>query len=661
MTTPAPAQPVAAPEPNRRVLIIDDNRAIHEDFRKILAPSGTDAALVDAEAALFGDAADPATPAATSYPINSAYQGQEALQMVEQALADGRPYALAFVDMRMPPGWDGLETIERLRDADPLLQFVICTAYSDYSWEDLARRLGATDRVLILKKPFDNAEARQVAAALTEKWNLARLAAQHVDGLEGAIRARTAQLEESNTQLRAQIEQREALEVKLVKNATHDALTGLPNRAALMERMAECRQRALRLADYRFAVLFLDLDDFKVINDSLGHVAGDELLVEVARRLTAAVPGSDLADLGTQGVTARLGGDEFVILLERLRSPDDAVRVAERVQQRLAAPCMIAGHEMVASASIGIALGEPEGGVADDLLRNADTAMYRAKMSGKRRYAIFDQAMHTAVSDRLQLENELRKALERDQLELHYQPIVRLESGRLLGFEALIRWRHPQRGLISPLTFIPLAEETRLINPIGQWVIEQACENLAKWRQIPGYADLHCSVNVSRVQLREDDLVDQVHQALLRNRLDPAALCIEITESVVMTDSAVILDRLRRLKDLGAHIHLDDFGTGLSSLSCLHQYPIHVVKIDKSFTRNASEHREYAAVVQAVATLAHNLGIDVTVEGVETVDMVAQLLALDCDYGQGYYFAKPLPLDAATALLTTGGQWKLTA
>ncbi|HEY3246432.1 MAG TPA: EAL domain-containing protein [Phycisphaerae bacterium] len=636
---------------NRRILVIDDNEAIHQDFRKILAGQAATSSLRELKAALLG--AEPAQAEPIRYEIDAALQGQEGCQKVRAAVARGSPYGVAFVDMRMPPGWDGLETIEQIWREDPDVQVVICTAYSDYSWDDVVARFGQSDRLLLLKKPFDNAEVCQLACALTEKWYLARQARLQLQELEEMVQTRTAELQVSNRQLQDQIAERRSAEERLRHDAFHDALTGLPNRALFMDRLTHCTERRLRQPDRQFAVLFLDLDNFKVINDGLGHAAGDELLVKVAARLSASVRAVDsLARIGDD-LTARLGGDEFVILLDDLQRPNDAVLVAERVQKHLSPPFSIGGHDIVISSSIGIALGGQPGKSADELLRDADTAMYRAKSAGKAQHALFDEAMHAAAMGRLKLENDLRRAIEQQHFVLEYQPILALDTRALRGFEALLRWRHAERGLIAPGEFIPVSEETGLIVPLGHWVLQEVCRQITGWNACrPSGRDLSVSVNISKRQMADPGFIDQVRAVLRESGADGGNLKFEITESVIMENPKSIIAILHQLQGLKIESHMDDFGTGQSSLGYLQEFPFDVLKIDRAFVQCMARSRKHAAIIQAIVNLAHNLNMKVVAEGIETDEQLAQLQALDCDYGQGFLLSPPLSADAASALLT---------
>jgi len=426
----------------------------------------------------------------------------------------------------------------------------------------------------------------------------------------------------------------------------------------MMDRLTGCVLRAQRQADYRFAILFMDLDRFKVVNDSLGHAAGDELLVEFSRRVQSALRRSDTMSRVNQDTVARLGGDEFVLLLDPIEDAAQVCRIADRLQKLLAKPFSISGQEVFTSGSIGIAIGDSRYDCAEDVLRDADMAMYRAKSSGRARYELYDEEMHKDALVRLQVENDLRRALDNDQFVMQYQPIVDLNSGLVTGFEALIRWDHPLRGRISPGVFIPIAEETGLIVQIGRWVLEQSCRDLKRLQEtLTLDRPISMSVNLSKRQINEAGLVDTVRDAIDQAGIDGKYLKLEITESVVMEASESLLPALHQLKELGCQLHMDDFGTGYSSLSCMHRFPLDVIKIDRAFIVNMTDDPRYAAVVNAIVTLTHNLNMKVTAEGVETRDQLAQVLSLDCDYCQGYYFAMPLNYDEAKVLLQEDLPW----
>jgi diguanylate cyclase len=623
------------PEP-ARILIVDDNRAIHEDYRKILAggasaplvwdPGSDGAPMTDLERKLYGEAGRPC-PAALEFRVDSAYDGQEALRLVEQAAAEQFPYCLAFVDMRMPPGWDGLETIQWLWAADPRLQVVICAAHSGYNWKQITERLGQSHRLLLLKKPFEPIEALQFAHALTRKWRNERALREQLDSLERVVTASTEGLEAANRQLRYM--------------ATHDALTALPNGMLLDDRVNQAIAQAGSIGE-RFALAVLDLDRFKLINDSFGHRAGDELLREIARRLTGSVRNVD--------TVARVGGDEFVLIIREIGAPEEAKRVSEKILDVLQLPVRMGEIDVHPSASIGIAFFPWHGATAQTLFARAHAAMYVAKQRGRKTVQCFAPDMDTLTQERVRLESDLYEALKGRQFELYYQPKFAAASGHFRGAEALLRWRHPQRGLVGPDSFIPLAEESGLIVPIGEWVIRESCRQIRAWEDA-GLPAPRIAVNVSATQFQQRELIDVVRRALDDAGVAASQLEIELTESAVMSnteESAAILQQLSRM---GVIVSVDDFGTGYSSMSCLHRFPLDKLKIDRSFIQALTSSSEAAAVVQGIIGLAHSLRLKVIAEGVETAEQMHFLRSYGCDQLQGFYLSPPLPALAYEELL----------
>jgi len=442
------------------------------------------------------------------------------------------------------------------------------------------------------------------------------------------------------------ISARKALEEQLSHQALHDSLTGLPNRALFRDRLGHALARAgwpgTRSGSLRSGILFIDLDDFKVINDTLGHRIGDELLIEVGRRIQSAIRPGDTA--------ARLGGDEFTVLLEDLGDTAEAGLVADRILAQLAVPFSLEGHEVVVGASIGIAIGDPSGAEADELLRSADTALYEAKANGKGRHATFRASMGQKAWHRLELEADLRRALLEDQLRVEYQPIVDLTTGLIVEVEALVLWHHPERGVVPPADFIPLAEQTGLIASIGEFVVETACRDLAAWRaRRPDQATLGVSVNLSPRELGRPDLVEMIAAVCASHGLPVSALRLEITEGLQVDDPASVA-RLTELRAAGARISIDDFGTGYSSLAYFRRLPIDGLKLDRVFISALGEAREETAIVTAAIAFAAALGVEVTAEGIETTEQLEALRTLGCQFGQGFLLSRPVGAEAMAAM-----------
>ena len=441
------------------------------------------------------------------------------------------------------------------------------------------------------------------------------------------------------------ITDRKRAEERLLHDALHDELTGLPNRALFMDRLWQAVERSRREPDRLIAVLFLDVDQFKIVNDSLGHLVGDELLKQIAKALSSALRPMD--------TIARIGGDEFAILLERGHEVEDAASVADRIHERLAAPINLGGHEVFITASIGIAICTPDYEKPEDLLRDADTAMYRAKSSGRACHVVFHRGMHHFVMARLQLESELRRAIERGQIEVHYQPFVDLGTGTVTGVEALMRWVHPRRGLILPDDFLTVAEETGLILPLGRYVLTQACQRVRHLQtKYPEHRKLRVSVNLSNKQFFQSDLHEQIAEALAISGLEPEYLGLEITEGVIIRHAESATSRFSRLKSLGVQLYLDDFGKGYSSLNYLHRYPMDILKIDRSFVSRIGEEGGNLAIVAAIVNLGHQLGMKVVAEGIQSLEHVAKLRGMGCEYGQGFFFSHPVDGDEVEELIT---------
>lgn len=604
---------------NHRILVVDDNEAIHKDFRKILCTRTKCESLASIESSLFGTSDTP-TSARPVMQVDSAMQGEEGYAMVRKAKEEGKPYAVAFIDMRMPPGWDGLRTIREIWRADPDVNVVICTAFSDQSWSDIEETAGDGDRLLVLKKPFEPIEVRQLAAALTAKWTQNARSKMKMSELEVLYGKRNLELQHA---------------------ALHDRLTDLPNRALFNDRLARAMELGRRKPEMRAAVLFIDFDRFKWVNDSLGHEAGDLLLKAISQRLLHTLRGTDsLAACGQDdSLTARLGGDEFCVLLTGLKKDEDAALVANRILHELARPYEILGHHVHSTASIGIAVSAPHYQRAEDMIRDADTAMYRAKADGKGRFVMFDTTMHDQAVRRLTISNELHRAVAQKELLVHFQPIVRLDTGELTGAEALVRWNHPQRGMIPPADFIEIAEESGFIDVLGQYVLEASCRQLQDWKARLPDLNLSISVNVSTKQLATDDFCVKLDAVLAATGIDPKSLILEITETALVEATELTGSNLLCIRAKGIRVYLDDFGTGYSSLTALNKFRLDGLKIDRSFVKAAGGVRQLAAIIQAVTDLAKNLSMEVVAEGVETPEQLLLLQSLHCEKAQGFLFS----------------------
>ncbi|MCU0525008.1 MAG: EAL domain-containing protein [Elainella sp. Prado103] len=524
---------------------------------------------------------------------------------------------MVLTDINMPE-MDGLTLLTHLAGIDQSLKAVVMSAYGDMQNIRKAMNQGAFD---FLTKPLD------------------------FQDLEVTIQKTL----EFVKQVREKQQQLQQAQQDLLRVAYHDSLTGLPNRIWLLQRLSQLIERQ-RQSNSLYAVLFIDLDRFKLINDSLGHVMGDRLLQQVAQRLQGCLRAGD-------GI-ARLGGDEFAIVLEHIAGLSEATAMAEKMQQQLSQPFTLDGIEIFSEASIGITINSLNGRQYDrpeELLRDADMAMYCAKARGKGRFEVFDPIMHIRAKEYLELETELRRAISHDELSLYYQPIIVTESKQLNSFEALVRWRHPLQGLISPSRFIPLAEETHLVVPLGWWVFEAACRQLHTWQQqFPEWHQLKININFSIVQLQQLNLVDGIRNALAATGLSGESLKLEITESYLLDNNNTQIETLSQLKDLGIQLCIDDFGTGYSSLSRLHEFPIDILKIDRSFIQRTDLYSgRNLETIKMIITLAHSLGMDVVAEGVETPEQFKVLQELGCNFVQGYLFSRPLDSDAATQLIRT--------
>ncbi|PHJ61164.1 diguanylate phosphodiesterase [Nostoc linckia z18] len=577
------------------------------------------------------------------YNVRKALNWQMALTATQTVLPD-----LILLDIMMPEV-DGYEICQTFKawELTADIPVIFISALDDVFDKVKAFRVGGVDYIT---KPF---EFQEVLVRVQNQLALraARLEILKLNmELEHRVKQRTWELENALQKLHEEIISRQKLQSQILDIALHDSLTGLPNRVLFIRQLKNALNRAKQEPNYKFAVLFLDCDRFKVINDSLGHLVGDELLIAIARRLqTCLIPIDTLA---------RLGGDEFGILLENITDINIAIQVAERILQQLSLAFKLSRYEVFMNASIGISWGNKDYDRPEYLLRDADTAMYRAKAQGRAKYHVFDPAMHQEAIQLLELENDLRRAVERQEFVVYYQPIVSLNTGRISGFEALVRWRHPSRGLVSPIEFIPVAEETGLISAINTWVLQSACHQLSIWQHHPITPEpLSISVNLSARLFSQPNLVDQIDRIIYENQINPEHLQLEITESVIMENTNAIKIILEQLRQRKIKLVMDDFGTGYSSLSYLHSFPLNALKIDKSFVKRMQENEENMGLVPAMIGIANSMGMSAIAEGVETQEQLAQLRNLNCDFAQGYLFSKPIEEQLVLKLLATEPQW----
>ena len=724
-----------------RILVVDDEQRILDEYAYVLGqPSALKAgqkALDDLEAELFGDC-EPAAEEPVMFDVMTCRQGQDAVVAVERAVRSNNPFSVVFLDVRMPPGIDGVTTAERIRALDPSINIVFVTGYSDVRPEAMAERVPPADKMIYCQKPLQASELKQFARALSAKWlaeqrlgamqarlhqlitstsvviysskpngvdttfisanvreqfgfapedflndgrlRLNRVHPNDVAGLAAHLR-RLPELGEITYEYRFRradgeyrwvtdqmklirggdgeplevvgccldVSERRLAEERIRYLAYFDSLTGLPNRTFMREVLDYALANAAR-HERVVAVLFLDIDHFKRINDTLGHDAGDSLLREVAQRLQASVRAADqvsrrnepaLPDVAGGQAVSRHGGDEFVVILSEIASAEAASMVAHRIAESLMVPVRLAHDEITVTASIGISMFPKDGTDAEKILKHADAAMYNAKENGRNQHRFFTEDLNERASRRFSLETRLRKALDRGEFRLHYQPRVDIRAGVVVGTEALLRWEQPDTGLISPLEFIPIAEELGLIVPIGEWVLDEACRQTVAWRAA-GLPPLTISANLSAMQFKSQRLPRMILSVLGRTGLNPASLELELTESMLIEDTEASSVMLAQLKDIGLKLSIDDFGTGYSSLSYLKRFPLDALKIDRSFVRDITTDKNDAAIVSATIGLAHNLNLRVVAEGVEQQVQVDILLAQGCDEAQGYLFSRPL-------------------
>ncbi|MBD0386541.1 MAG: EAL domain-containing protein [Nostoc sp. C3-bin3] len=577
------------------------------------------------------------------YNVRKALNWQMALTATQTVLPD-----LILLDIMMPEV-DGYEICQTFKawELTADIPVIFISALDDVFDKVKAFQMGGVDYIT---KPFEFQEVlvrvKNQLALRSAQLEILKLNTE----LEHRVKERTGELEKALKKLQEEINSRQKLQSQLLEIALHDSLTGLPNRVLFIRQLENALNRAQQESSYQFAVLFLDCDRFKVVNDSLGHLVGDELLIAIAHRLQAC-----LIPIHT---LARLGGDEFGILLENITDINIAIQVAESVLQQLSLAFKLSRYEVFMNASIGISWGNKDYDRPEYLLRDADTAMYRAKAQGRAKYHVFNPAMHQEAIQLLELENDLRRAVERQEFLVYYQPIVSLTTGKISGFEALVRWQHPTRGLVSPTEFIPVAEETGLINAINTWVLQSACHQLSIWQHYPVTAEpLTMSVNLSARLFLQPNLLEQIDQIIYEKKINPAYLELEITESVIMENTDAIKIILQQLKQRKIKLIMDDFGTGYSSLSYLHSFPLNALKIDKSFVKRMQDNKDDMGLVPAMIGIANSMGMSAIAEGVETQEQLAQLRSFNCDFAQGYLFSKPIEQQLVIKLLAASPQW----
>jgi diguanylate cyclase (GGDEF)-like protein len=728
----------------QKIIIIDDNVNIHQDFIKILN-SSKPKMQSELENNLFGQANQPLA-LLPDFEIHTAIQGLEGIEKIAEASAAGLPFSIAFVDVRMPPGLDGIETIKRIFPIDPNIQVVICSAFSDYTWEQTAENLGIRDNLLILKKPFDSIAVRQLVCALSKKSSLLSELRETSLTLESALQDNKDKLQTSMALARATLDsttegilivdnkgsildynlhfcriwnipnsmmksnnkniildyvlqqldkpeilidklkelsyniektstaiysfkdgriieqfslphlldgnvvgriltfrdvsEKHHLTQKLEHQANHDALTDLPNRLLLYDRLNQAIAHASR-HQAKVGVFFLDLDRFKLINDSLSHDAGDELLKAVSQRILKIQRDED--------TVARLGGDEFVIITPSIYNHENLLFIASKIQSIFKEPFDIAGRPINISSSIGISVYPEDGNTPEELLRNADLAMYASKSAGLNQYQFYIQKLNDEAIYKLQIETELRSALTQDQFKLYYQPQYNSMSNQVVAIEALIRWEHPSKGLLTPLEFLPQAEECGLIIPIGEWVLRTACLQNKQW-QNSNMIHTKIAVNISAQQLKSTFFVSTVKKILSETGLNGEYLELELTEDIILSDPT-INETLDKLRQMNISVALDDFGAGNSSLSYLRNSNIDRIKIDQSFIKNIDINSKDEVMIQSILNIAKSLDLNVVAEGVETIDQMDFLKNLSCPEIQGYYYSQPLTLEQLEAFL----------
>lgn len=581
--------------------------------------------------------------AKVGYKVRKALNWQMAFTACQTQLPD-----LILLDIMMPD-IDGYEICRRFktnqRTAD--IPIIFISALDDVFDKVKAFKIGGVDYIT---KPFEFAEVIVRIQNQLELRNAKLEVLKLNNQLEERVKQRTVELENALSKLQKEINYRQELQTKLLESALRDSLTGLPNRVFFINRLEQALNRAKLDSDYHFAVLFLDCDRFKIINDSLGHLVGDKLLVAIAERLQSSLSPFD--------TLVRLGGDEFGIILENISNIEMVIDVAETILNSLEKHFNISRYQVFVNASIGINWGSLHYEKSEYLLRDADTAMYRAKALGRGRFHVFDPTMHREAIQILELENDLRRALEKQELVVYYQPIISLKTGTIIGFEALVRWQHPTKGLILPTEFISVAEETGLIYTLDTWVLRSACNQLYIWQNNPLIPKpLHISVNLSAKLFLQANFIATIDQIIYETKINPTFLELEITETVIMENSLNVKTILQELKQRNIKLIMDDFGTGYSSLSYLHSFPLNTLKIDKSFLHLMQKNHENFSLVPAIIEIAHSMGMKAIAEGVETCEQLSQIRNLNCDFAQGNLFSTAMEPQSILDLMLRAPQW----
>ncbi|MBE7186155.1 MAG: EAL domain-containing protein [Methylobacterium mesophilicum] len=607
----------------RRVLVADDDAQVLDAYRRVLdsltaesAPAASDLDALSAE--LFGEEPAPSCTKAMLGDVVYCRQGLDAVREVGEAKRSGRPFAIVFLDMRMPPGIDGLETARRIRAVDADVNIVVVTGYSDHRPGEIAAAVGRPERLFYLLKPFDGGELQQMATALAHRWSADI-------GIATELASRVAELEALNAKLRAS-------EAAAQTAARTDALTGLSNRTGLSERFQLEADRSGE-PGHHLSVLYLDLDRFKDVNDSLGHAAGDELIRDFARRIREAT--------GEDGFAARLGGDEFAVISTHA---ERVAALGERLLSACSAPYRVGDHVVQTGVSIGVAHSVPGRPDLVEAMRRADIALYAAKAAGRGVLCAFDPLMERDILGAQRLAQDLDRAIAKDELALHYQPLVAADGIPISGVEALLRWSHPIRGLVPPPTLIEAAEKTDLIHKLGDWIFRRAFADAKRW------PDLVTAVNISPAQFRAPNFVDRLAVIAAEIGVDPGMIELEVTETVLIVDMADAAEKLRRLKQIGFRLALDDFGSGYAGLGYLNRIAFDKLKIDRSFIENLRRKDGAEGVIRSIVGLAQSLGLSTTAEGVEDEAQHLFLMQAGCSQMQGFLFHRPMQADALVQL-----------